>query len=249
MKTNDKFLLKKSVGQIVLEAAHKTVFPNKCLFCRKVLKGLVDVACRDCGELLTGAQILADDGLKHISKIHIACDYAEEAVRHAIFRFKYEGKGLLARPMAEVIFRCFGKIEADFMLCVPSHPSRVKERGYNQAALLATELSPLMGVAAYEGMLRRRDTAKQFDLNPEERAANVMDAFALKEGFCVEGKGVLLVDDVLTTGSTAVECARILTEAGAAFVEMVVFAVPIRGRDDFYSSAGGETPPLRGDIL
>jgi len=215
---NDKFLLTKSMGQTALEKLHGTIFPNKCLFCRRVLEGLGDITCDKC-------RGLCNNGSVHIPNAYIACDYADEAVRHVIHRFKYGGVKMLARPMAEAIFQRFEEIEADCIICVPLHEKRVKERGYNQAALLATELSWLMGVAAYDGMLRTRETAKQFDLNPDERAANVEGAFALKEGFCVAGQRVLLVDDVFTTGATAGECAKVLIDAGAKAVEIVAFAM------------------------
>jgi len=216
---NNKFLLTKNIGQAALEKAHGMIFPNKCLFCRKVLEGLNDIACEKCREL-------CNNGSTHIPNVHIAYDYADETVRHVIYRFKYGGMRMLARPMAETIFRRFGMIDADCIVCVPLHEKRAKERGYNQSALLATELSRLMGVAAYDGILRTRETAKQFDLNPDERAANVAGAFALKEGFCVEGQRILMVDDVFTTGATSGECAKVLMEAGAEAVKIVVFAMP-----------------------
>lgn len=212
----NEYLLKKTTGIVVLEKIYKSIFPNKCLFCQRALDDPSKICCENC-ETSTGyAHNLGDN-------IHVAYDYAE-GVRHAIFRFKYEGKRMLARPMAEAIFKCFGAIETDLLLCVPSHESRVKERGYNQAALLATELSLLMGLSAYDGMIRVKDTAKQFALNPEERVVNVADAFALKENFCVEGKDVLLVDDIFTTGATVEECAKVLTDAHAKSVRIIAFA-------------------------
>ncbi|MDR2183595.1 MAG: ComF family protein [Clostridiales bacterium] len=197
--------MKKSRGQIAIEVVHDSIFPNKCLFCCRVMDDLREIFCGGCAD-------------------YAACDYNDEAVRHVIFRFKYEGKRMLARRMAEMIFRSLGEIDADCLVCVPLHEKRMKERGYNQAGLLALELSGLCGVPAYDGMTRVRETARQFDLKPEERAANVAGAFGLKEGFCVAAKDVLLVDDVLTTGATAAECGRVLTEAGAKSVKLAAFA-------------------------
>jgi len=215
---NDGFLLKKSFGQTLLERAYDSIFPNKCLFCKRVLEDLGEVVCGDCVELCGG-------------------DYDIEAVRQVVFRFKYEGKRMLARSMGRVIFRRIGDVEADCLVCVPLHESRLRERGFNQSELLAEELSRLYGLPAYDGMVRIRETARQFDLNPEERVANVTGAFVVREGFCVEGKDVLLVDDILTTGATAAECARVLTEAGARSVELVVFAA--------VEAWGGIEPPLQ----
>ena len=206
---NEKYLLEKSLGQIALEKAYQSIFPNKCLFCRKVLGGLGEITCGDCTEA------------------YAFCDYDEEVVRHVIFRFKYEGKRMLARPMAELMSRRLEDVSADCLVCVPLHQNRLKQRGFNQAALLATELSRLFGITAYDGMVRTRDTARQFDLGREERVANVAGAFALKDEFCVDGKKVLLVDDVLTTGTTTTECAKVLAAAGAKAVEVVAFAVSV----------------------
>ena len=220
---NEKYLLSKSKGQIALEMAYASIFPNKCLFCRKVLEDLRIIACEDCEKAAIFAQNIGDD-------IYAAYNYDEEAVRHVILRFKYEGKRLLARAMAQGMFGRFGKADmpaVDFVACVPMHINRIKERGYNQAALLATELGRLYELPVYDGMKRTVDTAKQFDLNPEERAANVAAAFVVKEGFCVAGKDVLLVDDVFTTGATAKECVRVLMEAEAKSVKVIVFAAVV----------------------
>lgn len=196
------------------------VFPNKCLFCRKVLDNPTEITCADC-EMAARVETKAPEGG---CRIYAACDYSE-AVRHAVFRYKYEGKRVLARPMAGLIFGRFGKIDADFLLPVPLHSKRIKERGFNQAALLAAELSGPMALPAYDGMVRTRDTAKQFELNPHQRAANVAGAFALKDGFCVEGRDVVLVDDILTTGATVAECVGVLKAGGAKSVSLIVFAV------------------------
>ena len=227
MMNNDAYLLKKTAGQIALEIAYDSIFPNKCLFCRRVLDVLRENICGNCRKAAIFKQEIGDNVFENIYKAHVAYDYDEEVVRHAVLRFKYEGKRLLARAMARGMFEQFGKPEeplADFIVCVPLHESRMKERGFNQSALLAVELSGLYGLPAYDGLLRSRETAKQFDLNPEERAANVAGVFAAKEGFCVAGKDVLLMDDVLTTGATAMECAGTLMKAGAGSVSLMTFA-------------------------
>jgi len=227
---NDTYLLKKGIGQTALEAAYTSVYPNKCLFCRKVLDNLCVIACEKCEKSAALGHDIGDGTFANIGNVHIAYSYDEEAVRYAVMRFKYEGKRLLVRAMAQGIFERVGELDegfADFLVCVPLHENRLKERGYNQSALLAAELSRLYGLPAYDGMLRTRDTAKQFELSPAERAANVAGAFALKEGFDIVGKSVLLVDDILTTGATAMECAKVLMEAGAGSVGLMVFSAAI----------------------
>jgi ComF family protein len=224
---NDACLLKKSRGQTALEMVYDGIFPNKCLFCKKVLDDARETACEDCRESALFVHDFRDDFFENIGKVYVAYDYDAETVRDAVMRFKYGGKRLLAGKMAGGIFGCLGNFDepiGDFLVCVPLHEGRMKERGYNQAALLALELSGLYGLPAYDGMMRVRETAKQFDLGPKERIENVSGAFALKEGFCVEGRDILLVDDVLTTGATVMECGRALIKAGAKSVNVVAFA-------------------------
>ena len=217
---NDKFLLKKSGGAFLLEKTYETIFPNKCLFCRRVLD---DARAVLCGECVKSAKFGAGVMPEHVCRVYVAYEYEQEA-RHAIFRFKYEGKRLLAKPMARLIFDCFGKMGYDFLVPVPLHAARIKERGFNQAALLAMELSGLMDLPAYDGMVRIKDTKQQFQLDFEERADNMVNAFGIKESFDVRNKNVLLVDDILTTGATVAECAKVLKEVGAKSVSLVVFA-------------------------
>ena len=164
----------------------------------------------------------------NICKVYGAFDYAD-GPRNVVFRFKYEGKRMLARQMAELIFQRVGEIGScgDFLVPVPLHKGRERERGFNQAGLLATGLSILTGLPAYDGLMRRRETMRQFELSADERKANVSGAFELKEGFDVSGADVLLVDDILTTGATARECASVLKHAGARSVKLIVFAIAV----------------------
>ncbi len=101
------------------------------------------------------------------------------------------------------------------MTPVPIHTRRLRERGFNQAFLLAKELSKLNGVEVNDILIRTRKTKSQTSLGRAERKENIKDAFALKAGADVKGKAFILIDDVCTTGATLEECARILKENGA----------------------------------
>jgi ComF family protein len=102
---------------------------------------------------------------------------------------------------------------------------RRMERGFNQSALLARPLAEALGLA-YDGRLlrRRRHTRRQALVPRERRAENVRDAFAVGRGRDVQGQGILLVDDVVTTGHTIGECARVLRQAGAREVWVASYA-------------------------
>ncbi|MCL2350757.1 MAG: ComF family protein [Defluviitaleaceae bacterium] len=224
---NEQFKIIKNPMDIALEKVYDTIFPNKCLFCKKVLGTITEITCTDCKRHWQANLALGHNIPEGLSAVYAPCDYSE-AVRRVIIRFKYEeGKRALARPIAKMIARCMSKIDCDFLLPVPLHKKRIKERGFNQARQLATELGRAMNIPAYDGLVRTKDTVRQYELDQKERESNMQDAFALKPDFCVKDARVLLVDDILTTGATARECAKILTNAGASSVELVVFAVAI----------------------
>ncbi|CAO3414589.1 ComF family protein [Azospirillum doebereinerae] len=147
-------------------------------------------------------------GFKHGDRIHAAGAYG----------------GWLARAGAELL------TDADALVPVPLHWSRLFRRRYNQAALLAQALSKRSGVPTVPDLLvRRRATPTQGGLDRKGRHRNVKGAFRLRGGQSVDGKRVVLVDDVLTTGATLAECARVLTRAGAARVDVLTLARVVKG--------------------
>jgi ComF family protein len=138
-------------------------------------------------------------------------------LRQAIHSFKYEGLRALAGPLGYVLYDCWDAepYPANVIVPVPLHPSRMRERGYNQSALLARELSRHTGLPVVEGVLLRiLPTRPQVGLNPPEREANVRDAFRCR-GETLGGQHVLLIDDVLTTGATMRACAQALLQGRA----------------------------------
>ncbi|MBB6253424.1 ComF family protein [Nitrospirillum iridis] len=156
----------------------------------------------------------------------------DDASRPLILGFKHGDRteaapllaGWMARAGAELL------ADADIIAPVPLHRWRLFARRYNQAALLALRLGRLTGVTAVPDLLaRRRRTPSQGTLSREGRARNVAGAFALRPGRDVRGLRVVLVDDVYTTGSTAAECARVLSRAGAARVDVLALARVLRG--------------------
>ena len=149
--------------------------------------------------------------------------------RDLIHRFKYDRKVHLARPLTllagEALFPFIVTTGADLILPVPLHRRRLRERGFNQAVLLGRPLARGWRIPLVVDNLKRiRWTEPQVTLSAAEREANVRGAFALADPPGVRGKTILLVDDVYTTGSTVLECSRVLRRAGAAAVYVITVA-------------------------
>lgn len=151
------------------------------------------------------------------------------AIGDAIKRLKFGKRVRLARPLGELLRdwaaeECAHRVP-DLVVPVPLHRVRRRERGFNQAELLAMETLPaLPGAALASALIRVRPTRAQSRLERAARAANVRGAFAVT-GPDLTGKTVLLVDDVITTGGTLLECARALRRAGAVRVDALTAAV------------------------
>jgi len=145
-------------------------------------------------------------------------------VREAIHALKFRGRRALARPLAALLLeQAADGLEADALVPVPLAPARERERGFNQAALVAEHLGGRLGRPTRPRWLRRvRSTGPQSDLGAAERRANVRGAFTAAPA--VDGRRVIVVDDVLTTGATAAECARALRAAGASRVGVLTVA-------------------------
>lgn len=143
------------------------------------------------------------------------------AVRQAIHQLKYRNVKALAAPLAQMMgeFLVKNPLPVEVVVPVPLHPRRLRERGYNQASLLARELAKLGSMPLVEGMLvRLHDTPAQTRTqSAKERQSNVARAFSCR-GRELEGKRILLIDDVCTSGATLDACARAVKAAGAASV-------------------------------
>jgi ComF family protein len=109
----------------------------------------------------------------------------------------------------------------DLVIPVPLHPQRLRERGFNQALLLAEDVGRRLGIPCRKGILqKRKPTAPQVSLSGTERERGVRGAFVLGREGEVEKKGILLIDDVYTTGATVNECAKVLLQGGAKRVDV-----------------------------
>jgi len=155
----------------------------------------------------------------------------EDALREMVHLLKYERMRSVAKPVGGLLARAIEMLEAEagrelLVVAVPLFPTKERERGYNQAVLLAdvalAELKksrPEWKLTPAHGVIRRvKDTKSQFGLTPKGRRRNLQGAFAVSDGAAVSRREVLLVDDIYTTGATARACAQVLRRAGASKV-------------------------------
>jgi len=161
----------------------------------------------------------------------------EGPVRRLIHQMKYRGNreaaAFLGREMANALIRNQHETGAvDLVIPVPLHPLRERSRGYNQALLLARHVCAGSGLTLCEGALVRvKHTASQVRRTRQERMTAMEDAFAVTDASMVCGRRILLVDDVLTTGATAMACAAALYQAGAADVAVLTATRAVFAKD------------------
>jgi len=147
----------------------------------------------------------------------------------AIQVLKYGKKAAVSWPLSQRVKECFDRHwqwdEVDLLLAVPLHGKRLRERGFNQAHLLISRWARDQGVSLDDSLLlRHRKTQPQTGLTLPARKRNVKGAFVVQKPESVRGRRILIIDDVYTTGATVSECARVLMNAQAEYVDVLTLA-------------------------
>lgn len=225
-------------------------FPSFCKVCRALLETPGEkILCRSClekirthrssfclccGRFFEGAVephlCLSCLNERPPFSVHRSGGQYRGELKDAILLFKYRGYEILGKPLGRFLFESLKGEESlwwgvDAIVPVPLHSKRKRERGFNQAKILAEELSRLKNLPLEELILRKmKNVPAQTSLEREERAKNVRGAYAVLKGGKIRGKTVLLVDDVYTTGSTLKECSRELLKAGAKEIRAITIA-------------------------
>lgn len=218
------------------EALFDLLYPRDvtCLSCDKAIApDAEDGLCPACLEALAEleAQQLAQEiipapGIRRVSS---AYPYTAQA-RRLVIRLKYEHVRDAAVPLARAMAMLPGG-EADLIVPVPTTRRRLRERGYNQAQVLAELIGKETGMPVADALKRTDEHAAQARLSGQSRRQNLKGVMTADE--CVRGKRILLIDDVYTTGSTAEEAARALRSAGAVSVEVFTAAKSMYDGDSF----------------
>ena len=204
------------------------LFPPKCTFCAGIMERSGLMLCPDCQRGLPWLQGAASEKrVEFVSRCVSPLRY-QGSVRESIRRFKFTGRRWYARTYGVLLAQCVADNlagEYDILSWVPVSGKRRRRRGYDQACLLALEMGKHLGLEPTELLKKIRDNPAQSGLrDAAERRANVMGAYTVPWPERLEGRRVLLVDDVVTTGETLSECARTLRMAGAESVVCVTLA-------------------------
>ncbi|MCI0434677.1 MAG: ComF family protein [Gemmatimonadetes bacterium] len=205
-----------------------------CARCRSRLRPVPAPGCVRCAapvlrtERVDGACPECADWPALLAVARAAC-VLQPPANTLVHALKYRGWPALADPLAGTMARIALPAPArDARICVPvpTTARTLRERGYNQAELLARAFAKQTGRTLMTALTRADRTASQTTLQPAGRRANVAGAFRADAGLrrALAGSDVILIDDVLTTGATAVECARVLGDAGITRVILVTFA-------------------------
>lgn len=204
------------------------LFPPKCAFCGKILKAGERGMCARCQKELPWLEgTAAEQKAEFIEKCVSPLRY-EGAVRESIHRYKFKGLRGYAPLYGALVAQCVKDHlagEYDLITWAPLSERRKRERGYDQAFLMAQAAALALDSVAAETLRKGRHTGAQSHLeDPAARRANVMGAYEVVDGELLQDKRVLLVDDVVTSGATLSECARMLRTAGAKAVVCATLA-------------------------
>ena len=207
-------------------------FPPKCPFCRAILKDSETLICAGCRRSLPRTQGEAcQKRFRHIESC-ISPLYYEGDVRRSLLRFKFGGASIYAPKYAELMRDALleSVISFDLIAWAPLGRKRLRRRGYDQARLLAECLSSLFEIPCPQLLVKTVENPPQSGTKTaEQRRANVSGIYRVTDPVLVRDQRVLLVDDIVTTGATLSECARVLKSAGAKSVSAVTLA---RSRKD-----------------
>ena len=235
----------------LLKIVPDLLYPRRCPFCHdiapvgleacpsclKKLPYVGEVRCRKCGKPVDSTMVFCDDCMKtrrFFDEGRAAFRY-DDLMRETIRFFKNKGRKEYGHVLGSMLYECakddIARWDADLILPVPLHKAKLRQRGYNQAAVIAEELSKSSGIPMRTDVLLRADrTAAMKSLDAAGRKRNLTGAFRVTEGKaalsggCVPG-AVILADDIFTTGATMDECARTLKAAGAQFVYFLTVCI------------------------
>lgn len=215
------------------EALIRLFYPASCEVCRGTLTLEENILCQDCAADLEGLawpmeQTMVDERFEHLDHVWTVYRY-ESPVKELLHGVKYAGKDYLLKTCRQKAVRLAQAVTSDFgydaILPIPIDRLKLVQRHFNQAEVLAEMIGPWLTPPVKRSFLiKHRPIPSQTSLSQHERAINVYGAFKLRRSAKVSARSFLLLDDVLTTGATANEAARILKANGAKRVDFLALA-------------------------
>ena len=211
---------------MILQWIKELLFPPKCVLCRKILRNGEQDLCRECR--VDAPEYPGGRGKLQFLDSYAAIWYYEDTVRRSLLRYKFYGArhyaGSYGRLLAMKLLREYPE-GFDVLTWVPVSRLRKLRRGYDQVALLAEVVGRELGMEPRPLLKKIRNNPPQSGITGQaQRRANVLGIYRVENAEEIQGKRILLLDDILTTGATAGECARVLLTAGAEEVHCAVIA-------------------------
>jgi competence protein ComFC len=218
---------------LIIKAFLDVIFPPVCWICENLLEADRKVVCVNCFNAIEKFGENTDefdDKVFLFDRVYILFEF-DDILRKLVHMIKYQNCRSLACYFAQAAFEQLNihsnKTYAQ-IIPVPLHPLRLRERGYNQSGEIVRYLSTIMSLPHNNNPLSRlRHTQTQTQLSKQQRVSNISGAFYCNQD--LSGQHVLVLDDVITTGSTVNECSRALLQAGAASVDVLALANPRLG--------------------
>jgi ComF family protein len=217
------FLIK--VLDILFKELRNLLTPFSCGYCRHFLS-LEEPLCIFCLQLikptLSTRLLLSPD---FSLQVYAVSSY-EEPLKTMILA-KHSRAYEKSKHLGILIVRFLGatSLKADYLIPVPLHPRRLAIRGYNQAQVIAEQISMASGIPLFDGLIRTRNTPPQAECPRHEKYGNVEGAFRVLSPELVAGKSIILIDDLMTSGATLGEAARALIPCGPAHMRAIVACI------------------------
>ncbi|OIO46422.1 MAG: hypothetical protein AUJ28_02615 [Parcubacteria group bacterium CG1_02_37_51] len=224
----------------IIKAILDFIFPTQCLNCQTPGQYLCPTClaqvklrcqrqCPLCNQEQQDTAICQNcRSQTRLDNIIICADYENEILQNTIHAFKYNNVKSLSAPLAQLMIRTYQlttPLANPLIIPTPLHRKRELERGFNQSELLAKVFAQKFNCQINTKILyRQKNNSHQADLNKKERLVNIKDCFVIKDAEQIKNKNIILIDDVITTGATLNEQAKLLQAAGAKKIWAIVLA-------------------------
>lgn len=204
------------------------IYPPTCGICGKINKKHL---CKKCEIKIKPYQINKIETVRNrYFDYQIKILKYEDTIRTKIIDYKFNEKSYLYKTFAKIILNnkkiCSFLKKYDIIIHVPMYTKKKLMRGYNQTELIVRELAKKLQILGVKNnLIKIKDTAKQSTLTKEQRKLNIKNAFKIKNAEEINGKKIILFDDIYTTGSTVNECSKVLKRAGAEEITVITLAI------------------------